>query len=175
MPWVRLAFGLWHCFTTMTPWPPVSQRKKVMLKTSINHVAFVFFRHQQHGFCFVPMSTTYLSKVTTAGKARRGCVTIEEVAWIFTRQSHINQVSTISEWVTRQGNYRTWVRYKSYLTAKPRHLTTLWFWVDLDLWCVCFAHLCLSISYNGWRITFFCVALTLTHFFVNSYSYIRKK
>ena len=38
--------------------------------------------------------TKWLSKPTTFGKARRGCVTFREVAWIFTHQNHISQVST---------------------------------------------------------------------------------
>ena len=49
-------------------------------------MAFVFIRHQQHGFCFVPASRTWfcfvpmskiwLSKLRTVGKARRGCVNL---------------------------------------------------------------------------------------------------
>ena len=103
----------------------------------------------------------------------RGCDCIESLfqylsMWGNWSNSTENDTSReLSMWVTWQGKYRTWVRCKSYLTAKPRHLTTLWFWVDLDLWCVSSAHLFLSISYNGWRITFFCVALTLTHFFLS--------
>ena len=59
------------------------------------NMAFVLFRLQQHGL-FVLTPTwwllfcsgikTWLSKLTTAGKARRGCV-------IFTHQGHISQVS----------------------------------------------------------------------------------
>ena len=43
-------------------------------------MAFVLFQHQQQCFCFAPKSTTWMSKLTTAGKARRGCVTFGEVA-----------------------------------------------------------------------------------------------
>ena len=39
------------------------------------------------------MSTTWLSNLKTAGKARRDSVTFGEVAQIFTRQGYINQVS----------------------------------------------------------------------------------
>ena len=66
-------------------------------------------------------STKWLSKMTSAGKARRGCVTSGEVVWILTRQGHINQVSTRgrTNGLTRQGNDRTWVPYKVSVKAIP--------------------------------------------------------
>ena len=83
----------------------------------INNMAFVLFWHQQHGFCvvststtcffvpelttwllfsskvnklgfcFLPISTTWLSKLTTAGKSSGGCVNLH------TPRSHQSSVS----------------------------------------------------------------------------------
>ena len=39
-------------------------------------MAFVLFQHQQQCFCFAPKSTTWMSKLTTAGKARKGCLNL---------------------------------------------------------------------------------------------------
>ena len=50
---------------------------------SINNIAFILFQCEQ---------LNWLSKLTTAVKTMRGCATFREVAWIFTRQGHLNQV-----------------------------------------------------------------------------------
>ena len=62
-----------------------------------------FIWHQQHGFRLVPMWTRWLSKLTTAGKAKRGCVTP-----IKSQPKHYS----VTQWLTTQGNYRTWVWWK---------------------------------------------------------------
>ena len=65
----------------------------------IFHMVFVLFLWQQDG------CQNWQQLV------RRGCVTFGEAAWIFTRQGHISQVSQqgLTDWLTRQGNDRTWV------------------------------------------------------------------
>ena len=50
---------------------------------SNNNIAFNLFQCEQ---------LNWLSKLTTAVKTMRGCATFREVAWIFTRQGHLNQV-----------------------------------------------------------------------------------
>ena len=60
-------------------------------------IAFVLFWHQQHGFCFVPMSTMWLSKLTTAGKAKRGCVNLHTPR-SGSHQSSLNK--SISQWLS---------------------------------------------------------------------------
>ena len=48
---------------------------RLLFCSDINNVVFVFSRHQQYGVCLVLMSKIWLSKLITAGKATRGCVT----------------------------------------------------------------------------------------------------
>ena len=62
-------------------------------------------QHQQYGFNFVRASQSLDSSSATGlvwenSKARRGWVTFGEVAWIFTCQGHINQVSRrrLTQW-----------------------------------------------------------------------------
>ena len=54
--------------------------KWLLFSSGINNIASVLLRHQQRGFCFVPISSAWLSKLKTAGKARRCFVTFGEVA-----------------------------------------------------------------------------------------------
>ena len=93
-------------------------------------MAFVLFRQQQHFFwilfcsskntiCFVPMSTTWLSKPTSAGKARKGCVNPH------TPGSHQTSITTSIEWLSDKatelsdlGPIKTWRAYlRSWLSV----------------------------------------------------------
>ena len=77
-------------------------------------MAFVLFRHQQHGFCFVPTSTKLLWFCSGINKMffiflqhQQQLVKQGEVAWISTRQIYINQISTKSE-TDFTGEARQW-------------------------------------------------------------------
>ena len=69
------------------------------IKTSINNMALIFFWHLKSSKLGSDFSNSFgLTKFCRQGKVRlcdfwRGCVTFGEVAWIFTCQGHINQVS----------------------------------------------------------------------------------
>ena len=52
-------------------------------------------------FCSVPMPTTWLSKLTTAGRTRRGCVHLHTLGW---HQSSLKQdTDLVMDWLTWQG------------------------------------------------------------------------
>ena len=52
-------------------------------------------------FCSVPMPTTWLSKLTTAGRTRRGCVHLHTLGW---HQSSLKQdTDLVTDWLTWQG------------------------------------------------------------------------
>ena len=104
----------------------------LLFNSDVNNVALVFswrqqhgfclLRHQQHGYWFVPISKTWLPKLTTVGEAAmRGCVNLHlpgshqsslnmrthwpsnldrVPAWL-EKRSYISQTT---DWVTRQGN-----------------------------------------------------------------------
>ena len=100
------------------------QQQSLWFCSDINKMAFVFIRHQQHGFYFVPMSTTWLSKLTTAGKARVTSIIVSCPSRLTiispprkqkkhcTAMCYINQISTRgqiggeTDCLTRQGNDR---------------------------------------------------------------------
>ena len=99
-----------------------------------DNMGFVLLLNEQHGFCFVPMSTTWLSKLTTAGKAGRGCVNLP------TPESHQSSLTKSSDGMTKQA--RQWsdlgpVKIESNL--QWRHCCGLG-------WCHCLAPAILSTS-----------------------------
>ena len=86
-----------------------------------------FCSGQQHCFCFVPRSTTWVLFCSGINNMtfvlfqcqQHSCpnwqqlVRQGEVAWIFTRQGHINQVSQRPDWRSDlQGNYWTLAQQK---------------------------------------------------------------
>ena len=81
----------------------LGSNKKNCLKMVWNNIAFVFTRHQQHGFCFVLVSnkvffhvlpTTRLSNLTIAGKTRRGR------AELHTPGSSQSSLNENTQWIT---------------------------------------------------------------------------
>ena len=72
-----------------------------LFSSSINNMGFVLFWHQQHGICFHLASTTWLSKLTTAGMARRGCVNLH------TPRSYQSSLNKSTEKMTKRQDKAT--------------------------------------------------------------------
>ena len=112
----------------MTPWPPWTPTPKFLMETiffskwSLMAKEMVKSLFWHHCLCFVPASTRRLLSCSDINKMafvlfqcqqhegqnwphviRQG-----EVTWIFTRQGQIK--SHNKQWLTRQGNYHTWVQ-----------------------------------------------------------------
>ena len=90
-------------------------KKWLLFSSGINNMTSVLLRHQQHGFCFVPMSSTWLSKLKQLVRQGdvlwllerscdfwRGCVTLHTPGL---RQSSLNKRTVrLTKWLTRQSD-----------------------------------------------------------------------
>ena len=101
---------------------------RLLFRSDINNMAFVLFLHQQHGFWFLPTSTIWLSKMTTAGKTRRGCMNPQMPG------SHQSSLKKSRNWMTQCSDWQGkamiglgsdknwWKKFHIQLEAKSDHI-----------------------------------------------------
>ena len=73
---------------------------RLLFRSDIYNMAFVLFLHQQHGFWFLPTSTIWLSKMTRAGKTRRGCMNPQMPG------SHQSSLKKSRNWMTQCSDWQ---------------------------------------------------------------------